>query len=289
MPLATVRDVDLNYEVLGNSGPWVTYCGGGRSDLESARPVARLIAEANYRVVIHDRRNTGASDVSIDDPSDEPVTWADDLFELLRQLDALPVLAGGASAGCRLSLMLAIRHPGAVKGLFVSRPSGGAFAATYLAESNYDELLEAARRDGMAAVCEDTSMREIIARRPSNRERLMNMDPVQFIETVERWRSYFSENGELTLIGVTDEELSTIDVPVCIIAGQDDLHPREHSERFHRLVSRSEINYLFEEEDVDRVKASGFTGAYATVQESPEDLARIYIDFLDRVSRAAIP
>jgi pimeloyl-ACP methyl ester carboxylesterase len=285
MPLATVRGVDLNYEVLGSSGPWVTYCGGGRSDLESARPVAELIAQANYRVVIHDRRNTGASDVSIDDPCDEQVTWAEDIFELLRHLEALPVFAGGASAGCRLSLMLAIRHPEAVKGLFVSRPSGGDFAARYLAESNYDDFLEAARRGGMGAVCEDTSMRDMIARRPTNRERLMNMDPGRFIETLERWRRYFSENGELTLIGASDEELRTIDVPVCIVAGQDDLHPRDRSERFHDLIPRGEINYLFTEDDVDRVRASKFTGAYATIQESPDDLARIYIDFLDRVSR----
>ncbi len=285
MPVATVRGVHLNYEVLGTSGPWVTYCGGGRSDLESVRPIAGLIAEAGYRVVIYDRRNCGASEVSIDDPAPEQVTWAEDTYELLRHLEALPVFAGGASAGCRVSVMMAIRHPEAVSGLFVSRPSGGDFAAKYLAESNYDEFLEAARGGGMRSVCEDTPMRDLIVRNPSNRERLLSMDPVHFIETLEMWRRYFSENGHLTLIGATDDDLRKIEVPMCIIAGQDDLHPRERSERLHQLVPRSEMSYLFTEEDVERVRATGFTSAYATLHESPDDLARIYVGFLDRVSK----
>jgi pimeloyl-ACP methyl ester carboxylesterase len=282
MPVARIRGVDINFEVIGNEGPWVTYCGGGRSDLTSVRPIAAMIAGGGYRVVIHDRRNCGASEVSIDDPLSEQESWVEDTYELLSQLGALPVFAGGASAGCRLALILAIRHPEAVAGLFVSRPSGGAFAARYLAESNYDEFLTAAQEGGMEAVCDRTSMRDVIARNPSNRERLLSMDTAGFVRTVERWRRYYSENGHLTLMGVTDEELSAIDVPICIIAGQDDLHPRPSSERFHRLVPQSEIHYLFEEEDIERVKAAGFTGGYATLQESPQDLTRIYLEFLGR-------
>ena len=30
MPLAKVREVNLNYEVLGNKGPWVALSPGGR-------------------------------------------------------------------------------------------------------------------------------------------------------------------------------------------------------------------------------------------------------------------
>lgn len=284
MPTATIRGVELNYDVVGTAGPWVTYCGGGRSDLEAARPVASLIAEAGYRVVVHDRRNCGGSEVSIDDPSPEQVTWVEDLYELLAYLGALPVFAGGASAGCRLSLMLAISHPEAVSGIFVSRPSGGDFAATYLAKSNYDGFLEAARAGGMPTVCEDTAMKDLISRRPSNREKLLAMDPDRFIETVEMWRRYLTESGHLTLVGATDEDLRSIELPVCIIAGQDDLHPRERSERFYQLVPRSEMNYIFTEEDVEQVRKTGFTGGYATLHESPSDLARIYIDFLYRAS-----
>ena len=287
MQFASVRGIELHFDVVGTEGPWVTYCGGGRSDLEAVRPLASMVAEAGYRVVIFDRRNCGASDFSIDDEMDEQTSWAEDTHELLTQLGALPVLAGGASAGCRLALMMAIRHPSSVSGLFVSRPSGGEFAATYLAASNYDPWIAAARTGGMEAVCELPSFVELIARNPSNRERLLTIDPTRFIATVDGWRRSFTENADLTLMGVSDSELSLIKVPVCIVAGQDELHPRDRSERFHRLVSNAEIHYLHSERDVERIEEAGYQGAYATIQETPEELAGIFIAFLNRLTASA--
>lgn len=285
MQVASVRGIDLHFDIVGTEGPWVTYCGGGRSDMEGVRPLANLIAAAGYRVVIFDRRNCGASGFSIDDPFDEQTSWAEDTHELLLRLGALPVLAGGASAGCRLALMMAVRHPDSVAGLFVARPSGGEFAATYLAASNYDPWIAAAQAGGMEAVCQLPAISDLIERNPSNRDRLLAIDPVVFVETVSGWRTVFTDNADLTLMGVTDDELATIKAPVCIVAGQDELHPRNRSERFHRLVSNGEIHYLYSERDVERVKESGYQGAYATIHETPEELARIFIVFLDRVTR----
>jgi pimeloyl-ACP methyl ester carboxylesterase len=280
---AVIDGVSIKYDVVGRDGPWVSYMGGGRSDLEAARPLATLLADGGYRVLIHDRRNTGASDFAFDRSVPEQVSWADDLYRLLVYLDALPVFVGGASAGCRVALLLAARHPDSVSGIFVSRPSGGEFAARYLAESNYDEWLEAADRGGMAGVCDLPSVSDSIRRNPTIGARLLAMDSSEFVGVVESWRRYFSENGHLTLMGLTDEELSQILPPVCIIAGQDDLHPRSNSERFHQLVPDSSIHYLHSEEDVEALRA-GFPGPYATIQEQPEELASVYLEFLDRLS-----
>jgi pimeloyl-ACP methyl ester carboxylesterase len=172
MPRTEVNGLSINYEVLGSSGPWVSITGGGRSDMNSPRPLAELIAAGGYRVVIHDRSNCGASDVSFTAES-EQIAWADELYQLLRQLDALPAFVGGGSAGCRLSFLLALRHPEAVRGLFVWRPSGGEFACEHLAEEYHDEYLAAARQGGMQAVCETEFFRERIAANPANRERLL--------------------------------------------------------------------------------------------------------------------
>lgn len=287
MALATVRGVEINFDIVGDEGPWVAYCGGGRSDLEAARPVANLIAAAGYRVVIFDRRNCGGSEFSIAGVDDEQVAWAEDTHELLSQMGALPVLAGGASAGCRLALMMAVRHPSSIAGLFLARPSGGAFAAQYLAASNYDQLIAAAQCGGMEAVAEVPTIAELIRRNPGNRSRVLAQDPIEFVETLDKWRRVFTENADLTLMGVTDEELSSIEVPVCIIAGQDDLHPRNRSERLHDLLPQSEIHYLYSEEDVDRVREAGYTGPYATIQETPEELTEVFIDFFSRVPRSS--
>src|ERR1044071_6117379 len=111
MPRATVRGAQIRYEVLGQAGPWVTLSPGGRRGMDGVAGIARGIADAGYRVLIHDRRNTGASDVAISPDQPEYEMWADDLHELLRQLGGLPVYAGGSSSGCRTMLLFALRHP----------------------------------------------------------------------------------------------------------------------------------------------------------------------------------
>ena len=108
MPIATVRGVALNYEVLGDTGPFVALQPGGRRAGSALRPLAQKIAEAGNRVVLYDRRNTGGSSIAIDGES-ENQEWADDLHELLREIDAGPAFVGGSSSGCRLALMLALQ------------------------------------------------------------------------------------------------------------------------------------------------------------------------------------
>jgi len=63
MQSATVRGVKLVYEVLGKSGPWVAMSPGGRRGLAPDRALGVLLAEAGFRVLVYDRRNTGASEV----------------------------------------------------------------------------------------------------------------------------------------------------------------------------------------------------------------------------------
>ena|SRR5271163_148874 len=64
MPVATVRGVDINYEVLGERGPWVALQPGGRRALVGVKSLGEKLAEAGCRVLVYDRRNCGASSVS---------------------------------------------------------------------------------------------------------------------------------------------------------------------------------------------------------------------------------
>src|SRR4029079_10457687 len=102
MPIANVRGANINYEVLGTSGPWVALSPGGPRALDHVRSLAPHVADARYRVLIHDRRNCGVSDIVIGGDQSEYEIWADDLHELLAQLKAPPVIVGGRSYGCRL-------------------------------------------------------------------------------------------------------------------------------------------------------------------------------------------
>ena len=87
------------------------------------------VAVLGHRVVLHDRRNTGGSDVLIEGEEGEEVIWTEDMYALMRELDALPAFFGGGSSGARTSILFALRHPGVVRGLLLLRVTGDAFAA----------------------------------------------------------------------------------------------------------------------------------------------------------------
>jgi hypothetical protein len=59
MPFATVRGLDIRYEIVGDSGPFVTLITGGRRGYDEFVPLASKLAAEGLRVLLHDRRNTG--------------------------------------------------------------------------------------------------------------------------------------------------------------------------------------------------------------------------------------
>src|SRR5438132_11052401 len=188
MPVAGIRGVVINYQVLGERGPWLALQPGGRRGLDGVKPLGQKLAEAGYRVLVYDRRNCGASGISFDGGNSENEVWADDLHELLLQLDALPAFIGGSSSGCRLALLAALRHPADVRGLLLWRVTGGAFAAQRLAQNYYTQFIEAAEQGGMEAVCRTEHFAELIAGKPANRARLMALGVERFVAVMKEWR-----------------------------------------------------------------------------------------------------
>ena len=84
MAYANVRAVRLAYEVIGDTGDWIALSPGGRMSMDKISGLAQVLAAAGYRVLLHDRRNTGRSEVSLDGEGSEFEIWADDLHQLLR-------------------------------------------------------------------------------------------------------------------------------------------------------------------------------------------------------------
>jgi len=78
MPVAKVNGVNIFYQVIGDRGPWVALITGGRRGHDEFVPLATKLANAGYRVVLHDRRNTGRSDVLIEGDVAEEILWLDD-------------------------------------------------------------------------------------------------------------------------------------------------------------------------------------------------------------------
>ncbi len=244
MPTAKVRGLNINYEIVGERGPFVTMVTGGRRGYHEFLPLARKLAAKGHRVLLHDRRNTGASDMLLDDKEVEEIVWADDLHALLGQLGGLPAFIGGSSSGARTSLLFAIRHPEAVRGLLLLRVTGGAFAAKRLPENYYGQFIDVAKKGGMKAVCETEAYQERIQANPANREKLMAMDPERFIAIMSKLRDLFVAGANLPVMGVTEDQLSKIKAPVMIIPGNDNTHSSESGRIAHRMIPGSEIHQL---------------------------------------------
>jgi len=252
MPIAQVRGVEIFYQVVGDHGPWFALSTGGRRSHSEFISLAKLISAGGFRVLLHDRRNTGASEVSIVGEEGEEIIWADDLAELLAQLGATPAYIGGASSGARLSILVNQRHPEIVRSLVLIRITGGDTAVKRLPLKYYQIFIDAAKAGGMKAVCATPDYQERIKSRPENESILMNMDPENFIQVQENWLKIFTSGPSYPVMGVKEESLRSIDVPVLIIPGNDRTHARGNATEAAKLIPNSQLFQLpITDQDLD--------------------------------------
>ncbi|MDE0540287.1 MAG: alpha/beta hydrolase [Rhodospirillales bacterium] len=110
MPEANIRGVHINYEIIGDGGPLVALTPGSRRSFDELVDLSEAVAADGYRVLLHDRRNCGKSDVVFGGSESEYALWADDLHALANYLGEEKLYVGGSSSGARLAILFAIRH-----------------------------------------------------------------------------------------------------------------------------------------------------------------------------------
>lgn len=279
MPQIQIRGAHINYEILGNSGPWVSLSPGGRRPLEGVKHLAERVAAKGYRVLIHDRRNCGASDVVFEGTPEAPTEyeiWAEDLYALLKHFNAAPAFVGGGSSGCRMSTLLALKHPDAVRGLLLWRVTGGEFAARRLANQYYFQYIEAAKKGGMAAVCDSEHFADRIRQRPANRDTILKTDVNRFIASFENWAQGFLDDAGKPVIGATAAQLASIKIPTLVVPGNDKTHDRAVGERAQKLIPGSELYLLFpQDQNIDIVPPQEW-------EIKDDELAGVFADFMKR-------
>ena len=84
MPNKNIDGVNIEFEIIGNGKPILALMPGARRGYLEMKSLAEKIAENNIRVLLHDRRNTGKSDLLIDDIETEEITWSRELNKLLK-------------------------------------------------------------------------------------------------------------------------------------------------------------------------------------------------------------
>ena len=253
MSQITVNRVSIAYEVAGEGSP-IVWTSGTWQPRDPYTYVFAGQLSAGYKVLTWDRRNTGASDLAIEDAESEWHLWTDDLHALLQELGMSPAYVGGGSAGSVLSLLMAHRYPRDVKGLilYITTNDDVQGILLPLAGAHYLCLAAAAESEGMEAAIKLSAdppepdwaeftiwIADAIARKPETRDRLLSMDPEQFARTMRMWAKWLA-SPRLYLANLSDEELAGIDVPALVAHGFDPWHPEHTARSLARLLPNAE-------------------------------------------------
>jgi pimeloyl-ACP methyl ester carboxylesterase len=244
MPVVEVSGVAVCYELIGAGARTAVITPGGRysKDIAGLRELAEALARRDFRVLIWDRPNCGASDLCFEGRT-ESMQNADTLAALLRTLDLAPACLIAGSGGSREALLTAVHHPDVVERLFLFWISGGSIGLSALAYSYCSDSAMAAAEFGMAAVADLPTWKEQVARNPRNRDRVLSLDPGWFIEKMQSWGWAFFPNPGSPVPGLTAAELGAIEKPTMILrSGAMDMHhTRATSEAVQALIPGARI------------------------------------------------
>lgn len=240
-----VSGITIDYELLGPEGaPPIALTPGGRfaKDSPGLRELAQALVAGGRRVLLWDRPNCGASDISFEGESESDLQ-ARTLIGLIRALDLGPTALAAGSGGSRVSLIAASHDPGLVSHVIVWWISGGALSLISLAAYYCVNSAIAASRGGMAAVADLPGWSEQIRRNPRNREILLAQDPQRFIDTMERWALAYMPSKSSPVPGMSPQSFARLSMPVLIFrSGKSDLsHTRRTSEWVHELIPHSQM------------------------------------------------
>jgi pimeloyl-ACP methyl ester carboxylesterase len=282
MPEITVNGITLAYELFGKGPPvvWTPWGWSPRNDF-SYLAAGRL--SANYRVLLWDRRNSGASDIGIEDAPSDIHLQVDDLHHLLQALDMSPAYLAGKCSGQTLSLMMAHRYPEDVRGLILlGTPTDDV--------ELYREPVADVWGSKLAAVAEEKGMQAVIAhsteawvrlvtgkakpgdwdgflkwvavtisQNPSNRDRLLAMDPQAFAAIMRKWGNWYVA-GPGHVHGLSYEYIRPITLPTLVAHGFDEVHPRHAAEKLYQQLPNAEwVEYSdrYTREEIDQAREEG--------------------------------
>lgn len=241
----SVSGVEIDYELIGpEAAPTMVLTPGGRYPRTSpgVPQLGAILAASGRRVLLWDRPNCGASDISFDGPSESEVQ-ANALIGLIQALDLGPTVLAAGSAGSRVSLIAASRAPDLVSQLVLWWISGGPISLAQLAAYYCGDSATAAARGGMSAVVALPSWAEQLRLNPRNRDIILAQNAAKFIETMQAWALALAYSHESPVPGMSKQDFAALHMPTLIFrSGQSDIsHTRRTSEWVHELIPHSAL------------------------------------------------
>jgi len=232
------------YEILGDTGEFIALTPGGRysKDIEGLRPLAEELVKGGYRVLLWDRPNCGRSDLQFYGQSESHMR-ADTLYALITALGIGPCVIAGGSGGARDSILTTILHPEIATKLVTWNIVGGVYGSFVLGSYYLVPSILAVRGLGIKGLLHVDEWKERIAENPANKDRILAMDPDEFLRVMLRWLNAFVPKPGQAIPGVDDELFGDIKVPTLIIRGgeNDWDHPKRTSLEVNCLIKGSTL------------------------------------------------
>lgn len=239
-----VNGGNVVYEILGETGEFITLTPGGRysKDIEGLRALADELVKGGYRVLLWDRPNCGKSDLQFYGQSESHMR-ADTLHALITALGIGPCIIAGGSGGARDSILTTILHPEVATKLVVWNIVGGVYGSFVLGSYYLVPSILAVRGLGIKGLLQVDEWKERIAENPGNSDRILAMDSDEFLRVMLRWLNAFVPKPGQAIPGVDDELFGDIKVPTLIIRGgeNDWDHPKRTSLEVNCLIKGSTL------------------------------------------------
>jgi pimeloyl-ACP methyl ester carboxylesterase len=240
-----VGSIEIDYELFGPEGaPVVVITPGGRYPrLTPGVPqLGAALAQSGFRVLLWDRPNCGASDISFEGPSESSL-HADTLIRLVRTLGLKSIRLAGGSAGSRVSLIAAARAPELISKLAIWWISGEPISLAQLAAHYCGDSAIAAAKGGMNAVTALPGWAEQLASNPRNRAILLAQEPQAFIARMQQWARAYSYSDASPVPAMQPADFAGVTMPTLVLrSGASDIsHTRRTSEWVYELLPNAQL------------------------------------------------
>jgi pimeloyl-ACP methyl ester carboxylesterase len=216
---APVNGLKMYYEIHGTGAPLVLIHGGGSTIGTSFGRILPSLAKTHKVIAVEMQAHGHTADI------DRPLSFeqdADDIAELLRQLNISKADIMGFSNGASTTLEMAIRHPELVNKIIVA----STFYKKDGAPSWFWDMMEHATFEGMPQPLKDAYL-EI---NPDT-----NALYAMYKRDVARMQSFKD---------IKEADMKAIRAPALIIAGDNDVVRPEHAVEMYRLLSHARLAIL---------------------------------------------
>jgi pimeloyl-ACP methyl ester carboxylesterase len=213
---ASVNGLKMYYEIHGTGTPLVLIHGGGSTFQTTFGRVLHDFAKTHKVIAVDMQAHGHTADI------DRPLSFqqdADDIAELLKQLNVDKVDIFGFSNGASTTLQFAVRHPEMTNKIIIA----STFYKRAGAPDWFWEMMSKATFEGMPQPYKDAFLK-------------INSDTNALHRMYERDVARMQSFPD-----ITDEQMKSIKAPAFIIMGDRDVTTPEHAIEMQRLLSNSRL------------------------------------------------